>query len=147
MFLFWSTTFIAFALSLTAKLFADSILTHHPLLFVRNVGLHFSENSGIAFGIRLPQAMQSILILCAMVFVLFLAICSDRRPFTQVSYGLIVGGAFGNLIDRFGDGFVTDFIQVGLFPIFNIADSCITVGVVFLLAEYLELFPRRKTGS
>lgn len=137
----------AFLLSLIAKLLADSFLTGHPPILVRNVGLHFSENPGIAFGIRLPGAVQSILIACAMVFVLFLALRSGRRPFTQVSYGLIVGGALGNLIDRLNDGYVTDFIRVGLFPIFNIADSCITVGVAFLLAECLELFPYRKTGS
>ena len=44
-----------------------------------------------------------------------------------------MAGAAGNLIDRIYRGFVTDFISVGRFPVFNVADSCITMGVVVLL--------------
>jgi lipoprotein signal peptidase len=61
----------------------------------------------------------------------------------RVGFGLIIGGALGNVADRLLDGHVTDFFQVGAFPIFNVADSCITVGVVILLAESLGLFKER----
>jgi signal peptidase II len=44
-----------------------------------------------------------------------------------------MAGALGNLIDRLYQGYVTDFISVGKFPVFNVADSCITMGVVVLL--------------
>jgi signal peptidase II len=44
-----------------------------------------------------------------------------------------MAGALGNLIDRLYRGYVTDFISVGRFPVFNVADSCITMGVVVLL--------------
>jgi signal peptidase II len=50
--------------------------------------------------------------------------------------GLILGGALGNVIDRIRLGYVVDFIQVGWFPIFNLADSAITVGAALLMLQY-----------
>ena len=47
--------------------------------------------------------------------------------------GLLLGGAAGNLIDRLDRGYVTDFIDLPLWPAFNIADICITLGVLSLL--------------
>ncbi len=55
----------------------------------------------------------------------------------KVALSLMLGGAIGNLIDTFTMGFVTDFIAVGSFPIFNIADSCVTVGVGLMLLDML----------
>ncbi|MND03155.1 Lipoprotein signal peptidase [compost metagenome] len=57
-----------------------------------------------------------------------------------------MGGALGNLIDRLQHGHVTDFISVGRFPIFNIADSSITVGVVLLMLD-VWLSERRQPAS
>ena len=54
---------------------------------------------------------------------------------------MILGGGSANIADRIRDGFVTDFIQIGSFPVFNIADCFVTIGVVVLL---LELIPHRK---
>ncbi len=58
----------------------------------------------------------------------------DRSDWTlRLAMTLQLGGAAGNLVDRFRMSRVTDFISVGTFPVFNIADSAITVGVVVLL--------------
>jgi signal peptidase II len=51
----------------------------------------------------------------------------------RLSIGLIVGGALGNLVDRLKDGAVVDFISVGWWPAFNVADSSISVGMVLLV--------------
>jgi hypothetical protein len=48
----------------------------------------------------------------------------------RIAFGAIVGGAIGNIIDRFHYQFVVDFIDLRWWPVFNVADSCITVGVV-----------------
>jgi len=53
--------------------------------------------------------------------------------FFRLALTLQMAGAAGNLIDRLYRGYVTDFISVGRFPVFNVADSCITMGVVVLL--------------
>jgi len=63
--------------------------------------------------------------------------------FTRVALGLQLGGAAGNLIDRFRHGYVVDFIDVGPWPIFNIADSAIITGIVALIA-YFTLFGGRE---
>jgi signal peptidase II len=57
-----------------------------------------------------------------------------RRAVLVVALGLFAGGALGNLVDRVSSGLVTDFIQVPFgFPVFNLADSCISVGVAMLM--------------
>ena len=48
----------------------------------------------------------------------------------MLTFGLVLGGTVGNLIDRFRCGYVTDFIDFGFWPTFNIADSAVTVGVI-----------------
>lgn len=107
--------------------------------------LRHAENPGIAFGLRIPSPWQEILILAALVLVASIAVRS-RTALAHIAYGLILGGALANVWDRLGDGFVTDYFAVGSFPVFNVPDSCITVGVALLLAESLELtrFIRRK---
>ena len=55
----------------------------------------------------------------------------------RLSVGLIVGGALGNLVDRLKDGAVVDFISVGWWPAFNVADSSISVGMVLLIITLL----------
>jgi signal peptidase II len=57
----------------------------------------------------------------------------SRRPLVWLPTGLLLGGAAGNLIDRLHQGYVTDFIDPVLWPAFNLADTCITLGVVSLL--------------
>ncbi len=106
----------------------------------------YAENPGIAFGLRIPSPWQEILILTALGLVAFIAVRSTTA-LSRIAYGLILGGALANVVDRIGDGHVSDFIAVGSFPVFNVPDSCITVGVALLLAESLELtrFVRRKS--
>ena len=58
----------------------------------------------------------------------------DNPPWVlRIAFGLQLGGAIGNLIDRFRLGHVTDFIDIGSWPIFNVADSAIVVGIGLLI--------------
>jgi len=65
-----------------------------------------------------------------------------QRPFLGLGLGLVIGGAIGNAIDRIRFGAVVDFLdfqRLGFFPwVFNVADSAITVGVVFLLLDSMR---------
>ncbi len=61
---------------------------------------------------------------------------------------MMLGGAIGNIIDRVTLGYVTDFIAVGRFPVFNVADSSVTVGVfLMLLVLFLEEKKAKKRGA
>jgi signal peptidase II len=138
---------VALLLSLLAGFVAEYCLTQPVWLIDRQTGLLLSHNPGIAFGIHLPSPLQEIIILLALAAVTVVALRSkDRLPLA--AFGLIIGGAVANLIDRFIDGVVTDFVRVGTFPVFNLADSCITIGAVLLIGEALFLAVQsRQKGS
>jgi len=133
-------TIVSFLASLSAALIADSFLHGRIPVIGSFVGFELSYNSGIAFGIQLPPIVQEVLIGIALIIVAIIAVRSARTTnyqlsTTNLSFGLIIGGGIANVIDRIPDGLVTDFIQMGTFPTFNIADSCITVGAALLLWE------------
>lgn len=100
--------------------------------YLRIVNWH---NTGAAFGIF--QGMNSVFMVLAIVIILLILIYFPLIPeedfFFRLALSLQMAGATGNLIDRLYRGYVTDFISVGRFPVFNVADSCITLGVVVLL--------------
>ena len=92
-------------------------------------------NTGSAFGLFQDQNFALILASVAGITVLTLIYQSQRRPtnLLRLSLGLQLGGAAGNLLDRLRMGHVTDFVDVGPWPIFNLADSAIVVGLVLLV--------------
>jgi len=93
-----------------------------------------TTNSGAAFGI-FPQ-QGSLFILVAVVVVVAIVFYQQRLPITgwliRLTLGLQLGGAAGNLVDRLHYGSVIDFIDIGFWPIFNLADLSIVTGVVVL---------------
>lgn len=96
--------------------------------------LIYVENTGAAFGIF--QGRSPILTILAMGVIVFLVVyfrqAIARSIWLSVALGLQLGGALGNVVDRFRHGFVIDFINVPRWPTFNVADSAITVGVIML---------------
>ncbi|MFA6039688.1 MAG: signal peptidase II [Candidatus Peribacteraceae bacterium] len=132
---FLLSSLVAFLLSVLGTFLVNGFLHARIPLVGSFVGFERSVNPGIAFGVRLPTLLQAALTAAALLVVFLLAWKGKQSRFQQAAYGLIAGGALANIVDRIPDGVVTDFIQVGSFPVFNVADSCITVGVVLLLVE------------
>jgi len=102
--------------------------------------VHWS-NTGAAFGMF--QDMNLVFTVLAFAVSLFILYYYPRIPtndwLVRLALVLQLSGAVGNLIDRLRQGYVTDFISVGNFAVFNVADSCISVGVVVLmLGMYLR---------
>ena len=98
-----------------------------------------SYNSGSAFGLFPDQTV--LLILASFVGIGVLIFIYRHYPFPgrmlRVSLGLQLGGAIGNLTDRLRFGEVTDFVQLGFWPVFNLADASIVIGVTMLVALFL----------
>lgn len=99
------------------------------------------NNTGAAFGLfqsgGLVFAVLAVII--SIVIVIYYPQIPKEEKLMRLAIALQLGGALGNLIDRIAFGPVTDFISVGDFPVFNIADSCITVGVgILILALWLS---------
>lgn len=116
----------------TAPLFPDIL----HFTYVQNTGAAFSLFRG---GVDWLKWLSLIVSMGLMVYVWY---NPKLRIAEQLGYGFILGGALGNGIDRFLFGYVVDFIDFRLinFPIFNIADICINIGIVFLLyASFIDI--------
>ncbi len=101
------------------------------------LALSYTCNSGAAFGLLADKTLLFVLIALVVsgVIVAYFRYLPTNRPWLKLSLGLQLGGALGNLLDRLHQGYVTDFISVApaqSLPVFNIADSCIVVGVLIL---------------
>lgn len=92
------------------------------------------HNTGSAFGLFQDQNLPLLFVSLVGVVVLAYIYQTQERPthLLRVSIALMLGGALGNLTDRIHQGHVTDFIDVGPWPVFNIADSAIVVGLIMM---------------
>lgn len=99
------------------------------------VDLVHVRNRGIAFGLfdGWSGAAVTIVIAAALVALLLYFALHANQPFVWLPTGLLLGGALGNLLDRAREGAVIDFVDLPLWPAFNVADVSITAGVVALL--------------
>ncbi|MEO9169813.1 MAG: signal peptidase II [Candidatus Baltobacteraceae bacterium] len=118
----------------------------HPELIPGLVNIWGTQNHHGAFGLFGSNG-PLLLVLAVAVLVVFWFAFRDHAAnsrLVSVAFGMIVGGAIGNMIDRVHFGYVVDFINFyGIWPnIFNIGDSCITVGVALLLISSF-VSPRR----
>lgn len=100
----------------------------------------YVQNTGAAFGIFKGHNLLFILIsLAALVFILFFSRkILGKTLLPSVSRGLILGGIISNLIDRIRLGSVIDFLDFQVWPVFNLADSGISIGAVLLIIQLLK---------
>jgi signal peptidase II len=114
-------------------------------------GLSYACNTGAAFSLfeHGHEALLFLFIAAALATIIWLYIRSANQTnlLLKLSFGLVLGGAIGNLIDRFRLGYVTDFLLFSIrpvftWPVFNLADSAICLGI-FLLILYFW----RRTSS
>jgi signal peptidase II len=102
------------------------------------LGFTLAHNEGVAFGLASGGGATLVaLTLVALVFVGVLFARDPARPWMWVAFGLLAGGAIGNLTDRVRAGAVTDYVDVFGWPPFNLADVAITLGVVVLALCYV----------
>ena len=121
------------------KQWAVSALADGPVHLFGPVRLALTHNKAGAFG--LGGAFVPFLAVAALGLVVFMVATGSAtaRPLVAVALGLVLGGAFGNVADRifrapgFLRGAVVDFVDVGFWPVFNLADSAITCGCILLL--------------
>jgi signal peptidase II len=103
------------------------------------LGLTLAHNEGVAFGLAGGSALPLVAFaVLALGFVCFLLARNPTTPGMWVAVGLVAGGALGNLVDRLRAGEVTDYVEVGSWPPFNLADVAITVGVAVFALIFLR---------
>lgn len=139
--------FIVILDQVTKFMVQSKFLLHESMPIIKNI-FHFTyvQNVGAAFGILKHQKLFFIIITCAVIVGVFVFIRKQEDVHKLVIYSLsmIIGGAIGNLIDRVRFGYVVDFFDFMIWPVFNIADSFIVVGVI-ILSYYLIFIDGRKS--
>jgi signal peptidase II len=141
------TTFSVILVDRITKIFFSDLLAYgESLPVIRNV-LHMTliHNTGIAFGFFKDQGIVFIVIPVIAIFLLIFNVYYYRQNNEALSrvyiiaFSLILGGAIGNLIDRIVNGYVIDFIDFRIWPVFNIADSAITIGAIMVAIKCFRL--------
>ena len=139
----------AYVLDRVTKVLAEQHLAGRPpiRLIPDILHLRFTENPGGAFG--LFGGLTWLFVAASVIVVVVVVMASRNLPSrsTAVALGLVLGGAIGNITDRVirGSGFsgeVVDFLDLRVWPVFNVADSAIVVGAAILLIAGLR--PEKK---
>lgn len=135
---------VAVLADVVTKWLADTHLPGAPVDL--GIGrLQVGYNTGVAFSLGDGLPTWAVLVVAGLITggVLVAIVTGWLRP--PVPAGLVLGGAVANIVDRAGDGAVTDFLWLGWFPTFNLADAAITLGAAALL--WASVRAERPAGS
>ncbi|MBI3548442.1 MAG: signal peptidase II [Elusimicrobia bacterium] len=119
----------------------DWLMERSPIAIAPFFHLTYAENTGAAFSLLTNSNRFLIFVSVTLLAVLVYMARTwpSRDGLSRVAISLVIGGALGNLYDRVLYGFVVDFLDFRVWPIFNVADSCISIGAAILA---LELYRR-----
>jgi signal peptidase II len=108
------------------------------------------QNTGAAFGMLQRYGMVfTVLAFVVAIAILYYYPQVPRKEWAmRLALAMMLGGAVGNLIDRLIQGTVTDFISIGTFAVFNVADACISVGTaILILAVWISEHKQKKMAE
>ena len=130
---------VLFLDQLTKFLATKFLELNTPVILIKGfLNLSLVYNRGAAFGILKNQLLVFVLISIFAIALIFYYLKNKKRSFLSSIYlSLILAGCAGNLIDRLRFGFVIDFLDFRVWPVFNLADSAVTVGAFLLSWELL----------
>lgn len=135
-----SITFFVFLIDLVSKILANSYLTVGKSVVIINNFFSFTlaYNKGIAFSMLEGNLLFIILMTIVVIFFLFSFVKNNVSDKIEIiSYSFVIGGAIGNLVDRICYGYVIDFLDFNIlgydYPIFNLADSFIVIGIFMMI--------------
>ena len=124
---------------ITKQLVLNLMLEHQSITIIKNFfSITFEKNTGVAFS-ALEGKLPLIIIMTSIIIIFILKYikATNQNKYETISYGLIIGGALGNLLDRLIYGYVIDFLDFTIFnysfAIFNIADTAIVIGIFTLI--------------
>jgi len=141
-FLFIVIAAIVVVIDQVSKFFARVYLTEKISIIPNILWFNYATNTGAGFSILQDQNLLLIFI-SLIVIGLILYFYTDFKK-VNTAIAVVFGGVIGNLIDRIIFGRVSDFIDFKIWPNFNIADGCITVGITIIVIYYIFLEKKRK---
>ena len=128
--------FIVFSDQLTKFLIKQNLQLNQSIPVIKNIlHLTYITNTGSAFGLFKGFNWFFILFSLVVIIVIFYFInqIKNNEKMMRISVSLVLGCTIGNLIDRIAYGAVIDFIDFRIWPVFNIADSAVTIGIIILI--------------
>ena len=137
--------FILFIIDMITKIIVTSNMTVGSSINVISgfFSITYVENTGAAWGI-FSNGTVLLGLLSVVFLIVFTKYILDQKSislFNSINYALIIAGVFGNMIDRFARGFVVDFLNFQIFsydfPVFNVADIFIVIGIMLVVIDYL----------
>ena len=142
--MFYAAALVVLTLDRLSKHYARCCLQgHKPVPIIPGIlHLTYSENYGAAFGML--QYRRWFFVAITMVIIVGIVLYTNRltpgKSLERLGLGILLGGAMGNLVDRILRGWVVDFIKLPYWPVFNVADTAIVVGVTMVaVLNYLDL--------
>ena len=133
---------LVFVLDRIAKIAVASNMSYGQSIKILPNIFHFTFilNNGTAFGLfKGANAALAVLSVAVITLIIFYVLKNKTSGFVNsLALGLILGGALGNLFDRVRFGCVIDFLDFRVWPVFNVADSAITIGTVILAWNILK---------
>ncbi|MEK6946098.1 MAG: signal peptidase II [Nanoarchaeota archaeon] len=135
-FIFSTALIIVFLDQLTKFLIRTNFKLGESISIIKNVfHLTYVTNTGAAFSIFQGFNLFFIILLIIVIgmIIYYIKNIKENEKLMQLAVGLLLGGTVGNLIDRVLIGAVTDFLDFRIWPVFNVADSAVSVSVVLLI--------------
>ena len=135
--IFSTALFVIFLDQLTKFFVKANFQLNQSMPLIKNVlHLTYVANTGSAFG--LFKGLNPIFVIFSIAVIIAVLYCIRKKikkdeKLLQFSIGLLFGGTLGNLIDRLAYGSVVDFIDFRIWPVFNVADSAVTISVILLV--------------
>ena len=136
----WGLVFLVVAIDQLSKMLVSNNLSlGQSQQIIKGIFyLTLVHNTGAAFSIFKDQALVFIVISVLAILSIVIYLKKSKRIFIQdIALSLILGGALGNLVDRLRFGYVVDFLDFRVWPVFNVADSAITIGAFLLIVGLL----------
>lgn len=124
---------------LTKFMVVNNMTKSQSIPLIKNIfHLTYTTNTGSAFGILKGWQLPLIFLTFIIIGVIFYYIpkIKEKEKSLQIFIGFILGAAIGNLIDRIFLGHVIDFLDFRIWPVFNIADSFLSISVIFLIIYF-----------
>ena len=130
---------VATAIDALSKVWARHALASHAIHVGGAIWLRLQYNSGISFSFNQSRTLLTTIATIAVALVVVIVGLRARGGLPTVGFGLLIGGGVANVVDRLSahPHQVTDFIALGSFPVFNLADVAITVGFIVLIVAAL----------
>jgi signal peptidase II len=144
---FYLITLISAISDLTSKIFMKSfLLNEEKISLIWDIlSLKLVKNTGIAFSLPIEWlALKIITVLIIALIVFYYFKYEKKTKVNQIAFGLIVGWALWNWIERIFNSVVIDFINLKYFAIFNFADIFINIWVIILIINYLSLCKKKE---